>query len=628
MRAEQSAYVRDSRSVLPDRRRGGVSAAQGPEVFTPATLPLSCLKAGRNLGNLAYDLEAWETACFGYDNAIRAVEQSRNWATSPQSKQKILADALPLYGKMVEACLHLERYDQALLTIERSKSRTLIELLNQADLVPKNATPTQQQRYRQLSREITALQQAFEGEAFLNDLTEDGENRHSPQTPAPPQNNLLQALLSQREALLTEINDPDFNELISVSPQLPDFSQLLTPITALIEWYLPPDPDLGAYAFVVTLTDNQPHIQLHPYTASQRQALDAFNQAYFADFRQDSWYNTLAARLRDLAQILDLASLIELLPQPCHSLILIPHLYLHLFPLHALPITVDHKTLPWQETVATGIRYAPSSQILDYIHNRPQNTTAKQFFAIQNPTEDLPYTDLEIEVIRRNFDPNSYILSRTAATKAALNAAENLAQLRQSRLIHFACHGGFNSENPLDSALILAGDMASPPQEGRTLTLRDGRRFDTTHQGLTLREIYANLELRACRLVILSACETGLLSSQLTDEYIGLASGFLYAGSPSVISSLWCVDDFATAFLTIRFYQEFTPNTPIAQAAKAAQAWMRQVSQADFLKWLQDDLELPQKAFRNCQLRLRRRYKTHPPFSDPKYWSAFAAIGL
>ncbi|MFP4009448.1 MAG: CHAT domain-containing protein, partial [Spirulinaceae cyanobacterium] len=424
------------------------------------------------------------------------------------------------------------------------------------------------------------------------------------------------------------INDPEFNELTFVRPQLPDFSKLLTPTTALIEWYLPPDPDLGAYAFVVTLRDNQPHIELHPYTAAQRQALDAFNQAYFADFRQPRWYNNLATRLHDLAQILDLASLIELLPQPCQSLILIPHLYLHLFPLHALPVVKDSETLPWQETIATGIRYAPSSQILDYIHNRPQNTTAPQFFAIQNPTEDLPYTDLEIDTIRRNFDPNSYILSHAEATKTALNAAENLAQLRQSRLVHFACHGGFDSENPLNSALILAGDTATPAKEGRSLTLRDGRRFDTSHQGLTLREIYANLELRACRLVILSACETGLLSSQLTDEYIGLASGFLYAGSPSVISSLWCVDDFATAFLTIRFYQEFTPTTPTAQAAKAAQSWMRQVSQADFLKWLQNDLKLPEKAFRNCRLRLRRRYKTNPPFSNPMYWSAFGAIGL
>ncbi|MGI0500286.1 hypothetical protein ACN4EW_25890, partial [Arthrospira platensis CENA650] len=52
-------------------------------VRTPSSFPLDCLQTGRNLGNLGYDLQNWESAIEGYDNAIRAVEQSRDWATSP-----------------------------------------------------------------------------------------------------------------------------------------------------------------------------------------------------------------------------------------------------------------------------------------------------------------------------------------------------------------------------------------------------------------------------------------------------------------------------------------------------------------------------------------------------------------
>jgi len=126
------------------------------EVLTPASFPLNALKAGRNLGDLGYDLQDWETAIFGYDQAIRAVEQSRTWATSPATKRQLIEDALPLYGKLIQACLHLGRTEQALLTVERSKSRTLMELLVTSTLEPKTATPEQKQRYRQLQRDIAA----------------------------------------------------------------------------------------------------------------------------------------------------------------------------------------------------------------------------------------------------------------------------------------------------------------------------------------------------------------------------------------------------------------------------------------------------------------------------------------
>ncbi|WP_348539976.1 MULTISPECIES: CHAT domain-containing tetratricopeptide repeat protein [Spirulina sp. CCY15215] len=599
--------------------------------YTPEALPLKCLQTGRNLGNLGFEQEDWENAIFGYDRAIRAVEQSRNWATYPQTKRQLLEDALPIYGKMVQACVTLERYEQALLTVERSKSRTLSEILSQADLIPKNATPAQQQRYRQLNREIAALQQSFQGDTALGDSPSNGEGRQG-QTPttAPPQQTPLQSLLQQRETLLAEIDDPDFQAIAITSPQLPDFSQLLTPTTAAIEWYLPQDTNLGAYAFIITLRDNRPHIQLHRYTLQQRQNLDNFNETYFSDYRQPSWYDRLSSRLDDLAQCLNLTQLLTLIPSTCNALILIPHLYLHLFPLQALSVTSEEEIKILQKCFAEGVRYAPSCQILAHLQNRRQRATASQFFAIQNPTQDLPYTEVEVETIRQPFDPNSYILKNKAANKAALNSPETLAQLSQSRFIHFSCHGGFDSENPLNSALVLAGD--APPTKGdrSTLTLRDGRRFDTEHQGLTLREIYANLELPSCVLVMLSACETGLLSSKLTDEYVGLASGFFYAGSASVVSSFWCVDDFATAFLAIRFYRQLgeSPSPSIVVALQTAQNWLETVSKSDFFQWLSNDLKLPQNQIEEYEVRFHRRYKTDPPFAHPKYWAGFGAIGL
>ncbi|MEX6779353.1 CHAT domain-containing protein [Limnospira fusiformis] len=600
------------------------------EVCTPSSFPLYCLQTGRNLGNLGYDLQNWEIAIEGYDNAIRAVEQSRDWATSPDTKRQIMEDALPLYGKMIQACIHLERYEQALLTVDRSKSRTLMEMLTSADLVPKNATPEQQEQYRQLNREIAALQQSFaptenptDGKTGTPGSGEIRGNRELATATEARGTTPLQSLLQQRQTLLAEINDPAFNAFQTVRPQLPDFRQLLTPETALIEWYLPQDPNLGAWAFTVTLDQDRPHIDVYCYSADQRQRLDQFNQTYFADYRQASWYQALGDRLDDLTEYLHLSDIIAPLPPICQRLILIPHLYLHLFPLHALSVDLNAPATPLLERFSQGVSYAPSCQILDYLHHRPQPATAPQFFAVQNPTEDLSYAQMEVEFIRPYFDPNCYILSQEAATKSALNRLETLEKLRESHLIHFSCHGAFDGANPLNSAIILAGDAPpeSPPTEKKrqTLTLRNGRCFDTAQQGLTLGEIYRNLDIPACRLVMLSACETGLMGSLLTDEYIGLASGFLYAGTPTVVSSLWCVDDFATACLAIRFYYEFWKDARVVMALHKAQNWLREVSAAGFLEWCSDGLKMTEEECDKIDLKLMD-YHESCPFGDWRYW--------
>ncbi|MEZ2312294.1 MAG: tetratricopeptide repeat protein, partial [Microcoleus sp.] len=235
------------------------------EILTPSSFPLSCLKAGRNLGNFAFELQDWENAIYGYENAITAAEQSREWATSQRSKRQILEDALPIYEKMVLACIHLQRYETALLTVERSKSRTLIELLDNANLYPKNSTPAQKQQLTQLRRQIASLQQQLdtnqppeETETTTDTNTDTLKEKSSISTPEPPQTSdshleaQLKTLQQQITQLLREINDPDFNLTQRVIPQLPDFSQFLDSQTALIEWYLPPNPDSGFHVFIVT----------------------------------------------------------------------------------------------------------------------------------------------------------------------------------------------------------------------------------------------------------------------------------------------------------------------------------------------------------------------------------------
>lgn len=138
---------------------------------------------------------------------------------------------------------------------------------------------------------------------------------------------------------------------------------------------------------------------------------------------------------------------------------------------------------------------------------------------------------------------------------AANRSTATSADLTQYRIVHFATHGLINSRHPELSGLVLS----LVNEKGQT---QDGF--------LRLYEIY-NLRLRA-DLVVLSACQTALGKEIKGEGLVGLTRGFMYAGSPRVVASLWRVDDRATAELMRRFYngmlgkQKLTPAAALRQA--------------------------------------------------------------
>ncbi|WP_377479253.1 MAG: CHAT domain-containing protein [Microcoleus anatoxicus] len=181
--------------------------------------------------------------------------------------------------------------------------------------------------------------------------------------------------------------------------------------------------------------------------------------------------------------------------------------------------------------------------------------------------------------------------------------------------------GGLREEKPLANGGLEKDGLKTK----RYVTLRSGRKA-IPEKCLTLGDIFGELLLPKCSLVTLSACETGLTSSTtMTDEYIGLPSGFLYAGSMNVVSSLWAVDDFATAILMIKFYQELPQADSVAIALNAAQNWMRAVTREDFEVWV-GLLKLDKKSRQSIELWLVCSSKEQP-FSDPINWAAFCATG-
>ncbi|BAI91731.1 tetratricopeptide repeat protein [Arthrospira platensis NCB002] len=598
------AYSHRIRGELADNIEEAIRCFQAAlEVFTPSAFPLNCLETGRNLGNLGYDLQNWEIAIEGYNQAILAIEQSRYWATSEATKRELIANSLDIYQKMVQACINHQDYPQALLTVERSKSRTLLELLDSANLYPKNATDAQKQRISDLRRQIASYQQqlAYTSRDTLTPATEKHPNQPSPETLIRQQ---LQAANQQFQDLLTELDDPNFTLTQQVPAQLPDLRRLLPPQTALIEWYLPREAESGFYAFLVTRRDEQIQITPHPFSAEDRQHLDQALQDYRSDYGKPSWNQQLPQRLETLSGALQLPRLLAELSEIQH-LILIPHRELHLIPLHALPVSLPSPSggegKPLQDWFP--VQYAPSCQILNNLQQRPPlNRETVPFFAIQNPTEDLDYAEWGVELLLRQFSPHQ-VLRRDQATRANLTQPHTQTFLEQSHAVHFGCHGEFDEANPLNAYLKLANG-----------------------EKLTFLEIFNGLNIPLCRLLVLSACKTGLVETSHTDDYVGLSSAFFYAGARTVVASLWNVDELAATLVTLRLYQILPDYPSVTVALQAAQTWLRGLSSAEILDWLKHEQKATEEEVEEVEDRLSL-FDDNPPFANAYYWSAFTAIG-
>ncbi len=403
-----------------------------------------------------------------------------------------------------------------------------------------------------------------------------------------------------------------------------EIRSLLGEDEAILEWYITFN---GFKVFIITHDSTQPDVWQS--SDADLEALIDFANEYINDYiyQKDNWKKQLEIRLENLAKILHIDEIISRLPENCQRLILVPFLYLHLLPLHALTSRRlkqnTEETASLLELFPGGVRYTPSCQLLQLsqrVNPTGEDSSPTRLFAIQNPTEDLDFTDIEVEAIAKSFNP-AEVLIREKATKAALQ--QQIEGLQNPYIAHFACHGRFNFTNPRKSALILAGPKSAT----------DNVNSDNI-KDLTLEEIF-NLSLSKCSLVTLSACETGLTDIRdNTDEYIGLPSGFFYAGATSIISTLWAVKDISTAILMIRFYEIFLSETrpPVAIALGESQLWLRSLTVKGLLEWVEASKLLSSKHKGVIKGVIKEQYKRgykhdYLPYKNPIYWAGFCATG-
>lgn len=301
------------------------------------------------------------------------------------------------------------------------------------------------------------------------------------------------------------------------------------------------------------------------------------------------------------------------------KIVFMPNLGLSILPLHAgfyFDGGERHYLLD-----SYAVSYAPSFHLLYHCQEqlKLRSTMRQTLFAVSNPTEDLPGAALEVKMLKKLFQTRQIVgakeISRSDPLSIMTEAVDNY-------VIHFACHGEFDLVNPEKSILQLSQNA---PEE----------------QQFTLRAILDEFFFPKTRLVVASACETGLVEpDDLSDEALSLQAGFIHASVPGVVTTLWRVDDtlLATTLLIKQFYELYLckeeKRTP-TQALTEAQSWLRDLTNEMLVELYEDllrnKLKKGTESYRVVAERFRKLVTQgldERPFAHPFYWAGFIYTGV
>ena len=285
------------------------------------------------------------------------------------------------------------------------------------------------------------------------------------------------------------------------------------------------------------------------------------------------------------------AELYELLIRPVlpfieggKQLCIVPDKSLHLLPFGAL---VSPDTSRYVAEDYTLVYAASASMFVSdtELARRAVGGGAERLLAVGNPHFDrAAFPDLEyLSAAAGEAAQVAGLYGATALTGGDAGEGVVTAEMRRANVIHLATHYVPDPASAMLSKLLLA---APPP----------GARRDPKDDGALLAHELYRLRLPLTRLVVLSACQTGVEDYLKGEGAIGLARPFKAAGVPLVVASLWAVDSQATSALMVDFHRlRKLENVPVAEALRRAQA--RMIGHRE------------------------------PDYRHPYYWAAFTLIG-
>ncbi len=558
------------------------------------------------------ELGAIHAALGNAEAAVTIVESMRTNITNPALRSTFFSVKHDVYQLYIDTLMTLHRLEpargyhrKALQASERARARTLIDLLSESGAdIRQGLAPELRDRHSALLREINAKTESQQ-QLLRRDHSREEARRLQFE---------LQSKLSELDNLETRIRTRHPGYASLAQPKALSAAQmqsLLDPDTVLLEYALGRQ---RSFLWVVTKD------AVHSMQLPARKEIEAVARRLYEQtsrFDPQAWRSERKSR-ETLAQMLLQPAVAHLNKQ---RIVIVADGVLHYVPFGALLVPdADTKLSNNPRHVELlqnhEVLYLPSASALAALRaQRAQRKSAtKQLAVLGDPVFEL--SDPRLSTIEKPASlANNHIPGVAATTRQATSqglqrldfsrreavaiaelvpeqqrllaldfdasrATALSADIGEYRIVHFATHGMLNSQNPELSGLTLS-------------------RYDSTGASqpgfLALHDVY-NLEL-AADLVVLSGCQTGLGKEIRGAGLVGLTRGFMYAGAPRVVASLWQVSDMVTAELMRRFYRAM----------------------------LQRGLE-PAAALRDAQLSIKNDAE-HRSWRAPYHWAGFILQG-
>jgi CHAT domain-containing protein len=526
-----AAYMTGDLSGSSKNARAALKSLEG--IFAPGV----SYKCHHLLGRAQLSLGRRGQALASFRKAIDIVEQIRGGIASDDFKATFLSDKIQVYEDAIGLSLEdgSERgLEEAFRLVEQSKSRALADLLaryiREADQ-GSEARPGAEVR-RRFSKLIEDMNW-YSSNAGLE--ADKGEQRSA--EAAERYGKGLARCERQIAQLFRRMETEEFSfaEIQRMpSTTMKGLQEVLEAGETAVEYFTAGD---DVSAFVAT----REQVRLIRKVASRseidrilgalRFQIEKFNygsryvDAHFSQLKRAADEHLMSLYRQVMTPVLPFIS--------GTSIILIPHGSLHYVPFHALHDGRGYLADRYE------FSYAPSAAVLRLCRTRPRGGQSGKLVALGLADDHTLGINEELEVLGRVY-PDSIRLSGTDATRASL-----IRHAPQARFLHLASHGSFRRDNPMFSFLKLADARLN---------------------------FYSLLDLRLqAELVTLSACRTGVNMIFPGDELHGLMRGFLYAGAPSLVVSLWAVSDRSTAEFMGEMYSRISQGETKRRALRQAQ---------------------------------------------------------
>lgn len=468
---------------------------------------------GKGLANKAMNEFPKALDCF--KSAIDSIEAGRRRIFAETTKLEYLAEKQDVYDEIIRTLLdHYDDPGQAFNYLERAKARSFLDFLSG-------------------SIEIVA-----------------------PPGPASPDSGNL-TLVTSRAVPTFSVSE--IQAELGPKEQIIEYRVLSDRIAI---WWLTSD----SLKFFQVWIDRQ---ALRNQVLEFRRVLGASDPEKFRQNFKRAGAEIYAQVLRlseQLSQILIAPVWPQMKGQP--TVYIIPDDFLHYLPFAALTEPGSDASRFLIEAIP--ITTVPSASVLrQVLHSSPTVKKAQpiRLLTISDPLGDLNWARTSGLTIAPLF-PNSQLLLGPQAVKSSVNQCLSAGY----DIVHFGTHCVINEKSPLYSALLLYSPVTQQ-LKSKIAVLRSIPAVTDAHfnDHLYMHEVF-KLNLRSTRLVVLSACETALGRYFRGEGLVGLSQAFISAGVPTLITTLWKVDDKATSNLMIKFYQIIKSGTlPVNEALRQAQ---------------------------------------------------------